>query len=277
MKLLLIGKTILTRFFAERFFDQSAQMAYYFLLSLFPFLLFIVSVISFFPLNMDDILTVVRPYAPANTYVILQDTLNSVLNAGHGKLLSFSLVATFWLASMAIQSLVRSLNDAYQVKRKQGFIKGLILDLLLTVGFMLIVPLSLFIPIAEKLIQTFVISHVKIPASWYDFWFYVRWGFGSMFLLIFFLFLYFLVPSIRLKFRYVIPGAIFAAVGWQVVSIGFSYYVGIVSYSRIYGQLGSVIILMVWFYLTAVVLLIGGLLNASIYRRKEIIEAKSIE
>ncbi|WP_229683246.1 YihY/virulence factor BrkB family protein [Virgibacillus oceani] len=259
-------KHILVRFFAERFYDQSAQMAYYLMLSLFPFLIFLFSLIGFLHVKPENILVMIEPFAPKETYAIVRSTLENILDNGRGELLSFSLIATFWLASMAIQSLVRSLNKAYKIKREQ-FLHGIISDLLLTLGLMIILSLSLLVPILEDIVRNFVLTKVTIDELWYRLWFLTRWGIGTLFLLLFFITLYKVVPSIRVPWKTVFPGAIFAAIGWQVVSIGFSKYVGISNYTEFYGQLGSIVALMVWFYITAVVLLIGGLINASVLKR----------
>lgn len=264
-----ITKTIriIVRFFSERFYDQSAQMAYYFMLSLFPFLMFLFSLIGFLQVNPDNILRIVEPFAPEGSYQVIRNTLESILNKGQGQWLSFSLIAAFWLASMAIQSLVRSLNNAYKIRRNSSFfLQGLISDLLVTLGFMFLLSLSIVIPIAENIIRHYVLTQITVEAIWYRLWFITKWGIGTIFLFLFFSILYKVIPSIRLPWKKVFPGALFTTISWQIVSIGFSKYIGISNYTEIYGQLGSIIILMVWFYLTAVVLLIGGLINASVYK-----------
>ncbi|WP_106495335.1 YihY/virulence factor BrkB family protein [Lentibacillus sp. Marseille-P4043] len=269
MNLITTTKQILVRFFADRFYDQSAQMAYYLMLSLFPFLIFLFSLISFLQIDPDNILVMIEPFAPHDTYIVVRNTLESILDKGRGELLSFSLIAAFWLASMAIQSLVRSLNKAYDIKRKQSFfLQGVISDLLLTLGFMIIFSFSLLVPIIEDFIRTYVLTRVTVDELWYRLWFLTRWGLGTLFLYLFFSILYKVVPSIRVPWRGVFPGALFATIGWQVVSIVFSRFAGIGNYAEFYGQLGSIIALMVWFYLTAVVLLIGGMINASLYKKQ---------
>lgn len=268
MNLIKYLKQIIIRFFAERFYDQSAQMAYYLMLSLFPFLIFLFSLMGFLQINPDNILVMIEPFAPKETYIVVRNTLENILENGRGELLSFSLIAAFWLASMAIQSLVRSLNKAYQIKRKQAFfLHGILSDLLLTLGFMIILSLSLLVPIIEEFVRTFVLTQVTVNELWYSLWFLTRWGLGTLFLYLFFSILYKVVPSIRVPWKRVFPGAIFATIGWQVVSICFSRYTSMSNYSELYGQLGSIIALMVWFYLTAVVLLVGGLINASAYEK----------
>ncbi|MFC3884915.1 YihY/virulence factor BrkB family protein [Bacillus songklensis] len=267
MKLINGIGNIFYRFFAEDFYDLCAQMAYYFMLSMIPFLIFMFSVIGFLPFNADNVLMMIEPFAPANTYGIIHHTLHSILDEGQGQWLPISFIATFWLASMAVQSLVRSLNYAYRFKRQEPFIHALLNDLFLTFGFMIILSLSLFVPIVERIAHTFVMSQMDVPGFWFKMWNMIKWGMGTGFLFIFFLFLYKIVPSIKLAWIKVIPGALFATLGWQWVSVIFSYYVNLGNYSKFYGQLGSIIVLMTWFYLTAVVLLTGGLINAEIYHK----------
>ncbi len=260
-------KNMVYRFFADRFYDLSAQMAYYFMLSMIPFLIFVFSLISFLPFDSDNVLLMIEPFAPANTYGMIRSTLHSLLNDGQGQWLPVSLLAAFWLASMAVQSLVRSLNHAYQFTRQQPFLEALLNDLFLTLGFMVVLSLSLFVPIMEQVIHTFVVTRAEVPAFWGQMWKFIKWGIGTGFLFIYFLLLYKIVPSMKLSWIKVMPGALFATLGWQGVSLIFSYYVALGNYSKIYGQLGSIIVLMTWFYLTAVVLLTGGLINAEVYHK----------
>lgn len=258
---------IVVRFFSERFYDQSAQMAYYFMLSLFPFLIFLFSLIGFLQVNPNNILEMVEPFAPKGSYQVIRNTLESILANSQGQWLSFSLIAAFWLASMAIQSLVRSLNKAYKIRRDQSFfLQGILIDLLITLGFMFLLSFSLVIPVAENIVRQFVLTQITVEEIWYRLWFVTKWGFGTLFLFFFFTILYKVIPSIQLPWKKVFPGALFTTISWQIVSIGFSKYVGISNYTELYGQLGSIIVLMVWFYLTAAVLLIGGLINASVYK-----------
>lgn len=264
-------KPVFARFFNEQFFDKSAQLAYYLMLSMFPFLLFVVELVSFLPYSSEDVLRLIRPFAPAETYALIEEGIITVFDKEGLSLASLSFVAAFWLASMSVQSLVRSLNDALEVVRKAPFWRGLLQDFAFTLGLMVILPLSLLVPVSEKLARRFV-AHFSLIADTVaqvsNIWFIFRWGLGSLFLLLFFILLYRILPSVRLTIRQVMPGALFATVAWQGVSELFSYYAEFGSYDRIYGQLGGIIVLMTWFYLSAVVLMLGGLLNAERMRQK---------
>ena len=261
-----IAKRVFVRFFAERFFDEAAQTAYYLLLSVFPFLLFILSLISFFPVDAQQILDFLRPFAPGDSFALIEDNVTNILAADKGRVLSLSLIAAFWISSMAVQALARALNEANGIKSKLPYWKGLLRDLGVTLLFMTLVPVSLFLPIIESGLH-WVVSRAGTVDDWQG-WIYiwptVKWGLGSVFLFSFFLLFYKIVPNERLTFREVWSGALFSAIGWQVVSLLFADYVSNVNYTRLYGQLAGIIVLVLWFYLTAVVILLSGLLIAEV-------------
>ena len=259
-----IIKNVVVRFFNERFFDQAAQTAYYLLLSMFPFFLFILSLLSLFPVNEEMLLTFLRPFTPEEAFTIIEVNVQAVLNKGHGKVLYASLVAAFWVTSMAVQSLARSLDLANGYIRRYAFWKVLIRDLGVTLLFMLVIPLSLFLPIIEKALYRVVTYYDAIEEwqGWFYVWPNVKWGLGTLFLFLFFLLFYKVVPTGKMKLKEALPGAIFSAFGWQLFSLVFGSYVSNVDYTRLYGQLSGIILLVLWFYLTAVIILISGLLNA---------------
>jgi membrane protein len=261
-----IAKRVFVRFFAERFFDEAAQTAYYLLLSVFPFLIFILSLISFFPVDAQQILDFLRPFAPGDSFALIEDNVTNILAADKGRVLSLSLIAAFWISSMAVQALARALNEANGIKSKLPYWKGLLRDLGVTLLFMTLVPLSLFLPFIESGLH-WVVSRAGTVDDWQG-WIYiwptVKWGLGSVFLFSFFLLFYKIVPNERLTFREVWSGALFSAIGWQVVSLLFADYVSNVNYTRLYGQLAGIIVLVLWFYLTAVVILLSGLLIAEV-------------
>jgi membrane protein len=258
------------RFFNERYYDQSAQTAYYFMLSFIPFLMFVFSLIRFLPINHNDFLEVIEPYAPKNTYTFIQQTVDQINSQQPSRFFSYSLIASFWIASVAVQSLVRSLNDAYHIRRRKSFLRSLVDDFVLTFGLMVILTSSLFVPIMENIVLKLVNKTVYFQFYWYPWWYVIRWGIGTVFLFGFFLFFYHAVPSKRVLWKEALPGAIFATIGWQGASIGYAFYVSLGGYTKIYGPLGSIIVLLIWFYLTATVVLIGGLMNATILEHRVI-------
>ena len=262
--------TIIKRFFNERFFDQAAQNAYYLLLSVLPFLLVVLSIVQFLPVQEASILALLRPFVPEESFQLIEQSVQSVLFKSHGKLLVFSVLAALWTTSVAVQSFGRSLDLANYIEHKQPLWINLIRNIGVTILFMLIVPMSLFLPLIERFLHT-VIAYYDVLDAW-EGWLYiwpgVKWGLGTFFLFLFFLLFYQLMPTGKMKWKEVLPGALLSAFGWQFVSLSFGEYVSRVDYSRLYGQLAGIIMLVLWFYLTAVIIILSGLLNAE-WRREE--------
>ena len=260
----MIYKRVVFRFFKERFFDQAAQTAYYLLLSMLPFLIFIFSLLSLFISNEEMLLNFLEPFTPVEAFKLIERSVQVILNKYQGNMIYVSLAGAFWISSMAVQSLARSLDLANGDKRRYAFWRVLIRDLGITLLFMAVIPLALFLPLIEQ-----VLHHAMINADSFEVWqgwLYVqpaiRWGMGSLFLFVFFLLFYKILPTGKIKVREVLPGALFSTVVWQLFSLGFVRYVSNVDYTMLYGQLSGIILLVLWFYSTAVIILLSGLLNA---------------
>ena len=259
-----IGLRVLQRFFHERFYDQAAQTAYYLLLSMLPFFIFILSLLNLFPVNEETLFRFLRPFIPEQSFELIEDNVREVLGKGKGNWLYLSLIGAFWLSSVTVQSLARSLDLANGYIRKRGFWLSLFRDLGVTLLFMLVVPLSLLLPFIENVLHQVVSYYDRLDdwKGWLFLWPKVKWGLGTLFLLIFFLLFYKIVPSGKILFRQALPGALLSAIGWQLFSYLFGGWVTAVDYTRLYGQLSGIIMLVVWFYMTAVIILLSGLLNA---------------
>lgn len=264
--------TIIKRFFKERFFDQAAQNAYYLLLSVLPFLLVVLSIVQFLPVEEASILALLRPFVPDESFQLIEQSVQSVLYKSHGKLLVLSVLAALWTTSVAVQSFARSLDMANRRLHQQPLWISIIRNLGVTILFMLIVPMSLFLPWIEKLMHTVIAYYDVLDAweGWLYIWPNIKWGLGTFFLFLFFLLFYQLMPTGKMKWKEALPGALLSAFGWQLVSLLFGEYVSRVDYSRLYGQLAGIIMLVLWFYLTAVIIILSGLLNAEWKRRKRI-------
>lgn len=260
----MIYKKVILRFFKERFFDQAAQTAYYLLLSMLPFFIFLFSLLSLFIANEEMLLNFLEPFTPVEAFALIERNVQVILNKNQGDMIYVSLAGAFWISSMAVQSLARSLDLANGHKRRYSFWKVLIRDLGITLLFMAVIPLSLFLPLIEQ-----VLHRVMINADSFEVWQgwlfvqpAIRWGMGSLFLFLFFLLFYKIIPTGKMKVRDVLPGALFTTVVWQLFSLGFGRYVSNVDYTMLYGQLSGIILLVLWFYSTAVIILSAGLLNA---------------
>ncbi|MGF2615059.1 YihY/virulence factor BrkB family protein [Rossellomorea vietnamensis] len=241
----------------------AAQLAYFFLLSLFPLLIFMVTLIPYLPVEQGDILNVIRDFAPGETMDMIQSTLDEVMSNRNTGLLSFSIIATVWSASNGMNAIVKSLNDAYEVEETRSFIVTRLMSIVLTIAMIFVFVIALLLPVFGRQIGLFLFSQFGFSDQFLTIWGAIRWAISPIILFIVFVGLYFIAPSKKIKCLSAVPGAVFAALGWVGASLAFSYYVSnFGNYSATYGSIGGIIVLMIWFYLTGIIIMIGGHINA---------------
>ncbi len=265
--MILLLTELKNRCIRSQIFDLSAQLAYYFLLSLFPFLLLTVTILAYVPLQSKDILLFLKPFIPHESFQLIKDNLNHLFVLRRGEILSISLISTIYPASLAFQSIIRTLNRAYDDRYQRPLWKNIILGTGFMMGLFFALTFSLLLSVFGKIIGNGLI-HLFGLTKWYAaIWDLMRWGISTVILAFIFLGIYKFIPCVRISFREALPGTIFATLGWQTSSLAFSTYVSLDHYSLIYGNLGGIIILLGWFYLTAFILIVGGHINAVLKKR----------
>ncbi|WP_347552498.1 YihY/virulence factor BrkB family protein [Pseudalkalibacillus hwajinpoensis] len=264
------SKQLFSRMNEHQVTDLSAQLAYYFLLSLFPFLIFAITLLAHFDFSQEQILDLIAQYAPSESFVAIQENL--ILEDGARKgLLSFGIIATIWSASNAINAIIKSLNRAYNVHESRHFLLARGLSILLSIAMIFVIVIALILPVFGETLWRFFVSFFDISESFGFMFAIIRWVLSLSIMIVVFMFIYYYAPNKRLHYKDVLIGSVFASVLWQLVSLLFSYYINNFSnYSATYGSLGGVIALMLWFYLTGLVIIVGGEVNAtSNYFRKK--------
>ncbi|RUQ25558.1 YihY/virulence factor BrkB family protein [Peribacillus cavernae] len=247
----------------------AAQLAYFFLLSLFPLLLFLVTILPYLPFSHQDILSVVRSYAPPESMKLIEENLEEVMR-GNGKLLSFGIIATIWSASNGINAIVRAFNKAYNVVEDRHFLVARGMSIILTVAMIFVFIVALLLPVFGKQIGLLLTAHFGFSDEFIQVWNALRWVISSLVLFFVLVMLYWMAPNKKVTCLSVFPGAFTATIGWSLVSLGFSFYVDKYSnYASTYGSLGGIIVLMIWFYLSGFIIIIGGEINAVESERKE--------
>ncbi|MBY6037879.1 YihY/virulence factor BrkB family protein [Fictibacillus nanhaiensis] len=258
------------RFFEDKVFDLSAQLAYYFLVSLFPFVFLIFTVLGFLPISTAYVLTLFQSIAPEEAYTLLEYNLIAVLDEHRGDVLSLSFIIMIWLATIGTHAIIRVFNQAYKVQESRPFVKELILGVFLTIGLVIAVITALLLPVFGRTIGIYLFEQTGYSHPVWHIWETARYVIGFSVLIAIFSALYMFAPNVKLSFSAVWPGAIFSTIGWHVFSYLFSSYVLIFDYGQIYGNLGALLTLMIWFYLSAMILIAGGQLNAILAKRKQL-------
>ncbi|WP_440896421.1 YihY/virulence factor BrkB family protein [Amphibacillus sp. Q70] len=254
---------IIKRFSGDEVTALSAQLSYFFLLSLFPLLIFLVSLAAYLPIDYQEILDMMSTYVPAEVVVMIEDNLDHVLDASGGGLLSFGIIGTIWSASNGIKAIMRALNKAYSVDENRSFLFGRVIAISLLISMLLLIVVALLLPVFGRMIGIYIFSFFGASEQFVTVWNALRWIISSSIFFIVFLYLYKMAPNIKVYFRDAIWGALFSTIGWQISSLGFSYYVNTMgNYSATYGSLGVVIVLMIWFYISGIIIITGGEINA---------------
>ncbi|WP_379971004.1 YihY/virulence factor BrkB family protein [Ectobacillus sp. sgz5001026] len=244
----------------------ASQLAYFFLLSLFPALVFLLTIVGYLPLESQDILLFLKQYIPSDAMKVIETNVTKIVQNQNGGLLSFGLLGTLWAASNGINSIMYAFNRAYDRKETRPFYITRAISIVLTIAMVFIIMFALALPVFGKLIGSAIYEVLQLPGSFLEIWGTLRLVLSFFVLFFVFAFLYKFAPNRKLHPKEVMPGAAFASVGWVVVSYLFAFYVErFGNYASTYGSLGGIIVLMLWFYFTAWVILLGGELNAMIY------------
>ena len=246
-----------------------AQLAYFFLLSFFPMLIFLVTLLPYLNLETELVYSTLVNVMPDEVYRLIESTLNEILTNRNSSLLSIGIIGTIWSASKGINALFRALNKAYDTEGRVGVVNRA-LSLVFTIALVVVVGVALLLPVFGQQIGQFLFSIVGVEEKFIMFWNSIRWTMPLLLIFLVLLGLYWFIPNTdpRQKIMGVWPGAIFSTLAWLALTYGFSFYISnFGNYSATYGSIGGVIILMLWLYFTGMILIFGAVLNASMQKR----------
>jgi membrane protein len=248
----------------------SAQLAYFFLLSLFPLLIFVFTLLPYLPIPYPDILGSIREFAPPQTMDLIEKNVNHVMNNRNGGLLSFGVIGTIWSASNGIHALVRAFNKAYNVNESRSFIVSRGMAIVLTIGMIFVFIVAVLLPIFGREIGIFLFSYLGFKLEFLRIWEMLRLAVSALILFLIFTGLYWIAPNVKLRCRSAFPGAGFATVGWILSSYALSIYVSkFNNFSLTYGSIGAIIVLLIWLYISGFIIILGGEINAFYTEKKK--------
>jgi membrane protein len=256
--------------FKDDVFGQAAQLAYYLLFSIFPMLLFLAALLAFLPIPelMESLLGYLSRVLPGEAYRMLRGTVIEVLQHQRPGLLSIGLLVTVWSSSSAMAALIGSLNVAYKVEEHRPWWKQRLLAIVLTSGLAVFTNLALALIFFGGTIGESIARVYGFGSAYHIFWNIMQWPLLIIFVLLGIDLVYYLAPNLPLlRWRWITPGSVFAVVCWIIISYGLRFYLARFSnYNATYGSIGGVMVLMLWFYLTGLVMLIGGEINSVLER-----------
>lgn len=244
----------------------SAQVSYYFALSLFPFLILLAAIIGLLPFThlWDGTLPRIIQYFPQDIQGVLWDTVGSLVQA-HTRYLSLGLAGTLWAASGGLMSLMSALNAVYEVPETRSYLGrvGTAISMVFVLILLLVGTFGLLN--AGSLFDQRLVSATVPPLLLGALARVARWGISIAVTLVSIRFLDHVLPDLKRPWRWMTPGTAAAAAGWLLGPLGFNYYIlHIASYNKTYGVLGAFVILMVWFYVSSLIILIGAEINSQL-------------
>ena len=247
--------------------QMAAALSYYFVLSLFPALIFLSAVVAYLPVPdlFNEALALMARFLPGDSMGLVRRVLADVVSPNKGTFLSFGILGTLWAASGGFAAAIEALNIAYDVKDDRPFWKTrpLALGLAFMTGVLLLVALSVMI--VGPRFGEWLAGRVHLSNLFILLWSYLHWTLAVGFTILAVEAIYFVAPNVRQRFIATLPGAILAVGCW----IGLSYLLGIyfrhfANFNKTYGTLGAAIALMVWLYWTGFAMLVGAELNAEL-------------
>src|SRR5687768_7627773 len=253
----------------DELLGRAAQLSYYALLALFPALIFLTALMGLFSVQsfMPELMSYLRNVLPADALSMVERFLTQVAEGSGANILSLGALGALWASSSGITAIMDALNVVYGVTEdRRPFWRVRITAMLLTIGLAGFVILSLALVLYGPSIGRWVADLLGFGPAFTWMWNVLQWPLVAALMLVVVAAIYYICPDIRAKrWRWITPGSLFAVGMWLVVSLGFKAYVdNFGDYNKVYGSIAGVIVLMLWFYWSGLVLLLGGEINAEI-------------
>lgn len=246
---------------------RAAAFSYNFFLALFPAILFFFTIIPYIPIPdfQDSLLELMRSFIPQKAFESVEGTLFDIIKQPHSGLLSLGFLLTLYFSTNGMHSLMDSFNQTYHAIEDRSWIMQRMISILLVLilSVMLIIAIALLTigPVA----MDWLFKHNILHGSGYYFILIGKWLVTLALLFFAFSFLYYLAPAGKSKFSFISAGSTLAALLTILLSVGFNYYINTMSkYNTLYGSIGTLIIILIWIYFNATIILIGFELNVSI-------------
>jgi len=250
----------------------SAALSYYFVLSVFPGLIFLSAVFGSLPLGdlFNHVLTLMGRLLPPDTMHVVYSVLRDVLSSHRGTWLSFGMLGTVWVASSAFDAMIEALDIAYDVEDNRPYWKTRLLAVGLAAITGGLLAVALGVMILGPRFGDWLAARVALSSVFAAIWPALRWTIAISFTVLAVEIIYFLAPNVKQRFGATLPGAIFAVVMWN----GLSFLLGVyfrhfANFNRTYGTLGGLIAFMTWLYWTSFVLLAGAEVNAELAKQSK--------
>ena len=255
-----------TEFVADEMSTYASALAYQMLFSLFPFILFLIALIGF--LHLPDFFSWLRLQSELVLPPQALEQVNPVidqLQQSKGGLLSVGIVIALYTASAGVRLMMSAMNAAYDVVEGRPLWKRFPLSIIYTVGIAGMLLIAAALMVLGPQVMEWIAAQVGLEYFIVTLWTIARWPVIVILLMVAVALIYYVMPDVKQEFRFITPGSVLAVVVWIIASLGFGLYVKeFANYNAMYGSIGAIIVLLLYFYISAAVLLLGAEMNAVI-------------
>jgi membrane protein len=251
---------------------RASSLAFNFFLAFFPSIIVLFTLIPYIPVDgfQEILMDILMNILPPSTNEITLETLDDIINNQRGGLLSLGFVLAIYFSTNGINSLIEAFNASYHISKTESILKQRFLSLIITFTLTIILIFTITLIIFGQFIINYLIEYDFINSNEKILFNLAKWLILISMLFLGISTIFNLGPSLKNKWRTFSPGAIFSTVFIIVTSLGFTYYIdNFGQYNKIYGSIGTLIIILLWIYFNAIILLTGFEINASIINAKK--------
>lgn len=246
----------------------AAQSAFFFVLSLIPIILLLMTMVQYTPLTKGDVMKAVTEVFPKTVTPFLISIINEVYSQSKA-IIPVTILVALWSAGRGVLAITSGLNCIYQSKETRNYVYLRLRSSVYTLLFLLVIISCLLLAVFGNRISIFVEMNVPVLQKAVEFLIRIRTSLTVGVMMLFCMLLYRFLPDVKIKtkWKHQIPGSVFSAIGWQIISLIFSVYLDIFEgFSTMYGSLTTIVLVMLWLYFCMYMILFGGVINITIFK-----------
>ena len=261
---------MIRRYYVHDVARDSAALTYYLLFAIFPLLIFVSTLLGVLELDIASITAVLAPILPSDVVDIIRTYLEYVAANQSRQLLWFSLVFSIWFPMRSTGCLMHSLRKAFGRSAPENILLGQLRTLLFTIWMIFVIGLTLALVVVGRRALYFLSGFLPLSETFISVWGYLRFIILGLVMAISLGILYQLALGQRRPLREVLPGVGSSLAAWLLLSMAFSYYVENMARSaQLYGSIATIVVVLLWLYMSGQVLILGAELSASLIHRKK--------
>lgn len=249
----------------------SAQAAFFIIISFFPFIMLLLTLLQYLPMTESNLVSMVSQYLPSSINGLIVDIIGELYSKASTTFLSVTAITALWSAARGFLAIIRGLNGVYRIKETRNYFFMRFLASIYTLVFVILIVISFAILVFGNKIYLYIQARVPLLSDFALIVISLRTIVGFCILVIFFLLLYIVIPNRKTRLFQELPGAIVSAAGWMLFSYAYSFYIDNMSnFSYMYGSLAAIVLCMLWVYFCMYILFIGAEINV-VLKNKEML------